>query len=680
MGHTHNVFDTDAHFKIDAVTRAIKNASSSKRTIVQGDHNSERFSFELPRYIEGHDMSECNKVYVHFNNIGASGKEQHKDRYEVGDLQVSADDEEIVVCSWLISGAATQFAGLLAFNLSFRCMTDDVIDYSWNTAIYSEFYVVAGMDAAASVATEYSDVLEKWKAELFAAGYINAEDMQSDIAALKSGLKTEKGRIDLLSNYVTPEMFGAKGDGVADDTAAFQEAVNTGKIVKLGAKTYALHDTVNLSIGSQIMGSKNSVIFAYAPTVFHITEKNTISGFTIRVKSADVLSVFEADDSSGGNNISGDGALLYTTIENMTVYRDISDATPLYTVFHFHVNENSFYGVKVCACTCVCNGTNGYAARVYSNGPGWLSTCSFIDCNTSGFNWHYFFAENDETIVNNSDGMHTLANCIGQCTPATHGFAFLPNILSARITNCTTWDWGSDTAGSLTCKGKPYVIGPNQERTQLDNIRNDISIESIATYDGANFGDIAYNATKAINAGAHYLIPKYTGIPMVPCVKLLTITKGSGKRIRFYVCDHRGITYVSIYPYEQKAVLSRPLYDIFFALSSDGKTVYMYKNGGGNLPSNLGILTLTISNLMIRFGSGNTNNTEFTPDVWREPDNRWLDALPSDAVAIPNRIEPNAYVSDEDGNYYKISIVTADDGTKSIGFVRAYDATRETEY
>jgi hypothetical protein len=83
---------------------------------------------------------------------------------------------------------------------------------------------------------------------------------------------------------------------------------------------------------------------------------------------------------------------------------------------------------------------------------------------------------------------------------------------------------------------------------------------------------------------------------------------------------------------------------------------------------------------MIRFGSGNTNNTEFTPDVWREPDSRWMDALPSDAVTIPNRVEPNAYVSDEDGNYYKISVVTAGDGSKSIGFTRAYDSTRETEY
>lgn len=264
MAHIHSVFDTDAHFKIDAITRAIKNVSANKRTIVQTDHNSERFSFELPRFIEGHDMAECNKVYVNFNNISTSAKEHHEDRYTVDDLQISSEDENVVVCSWLISKYATQFAGLLSFNLSFRCMTDDVIDYSWNTAIYSEFYVMAGMDAAASVATEYSDVLEKWKAELFAAGYINAEDMRSDIAALKSGLAVEKSRVDLLSNYVTPQMFGAKGDGVTDDTAAINNCLASHKRVYLPEGVYIINPKISLIMrDDQTMElSENAVISA----------------------------------------------------------------------------------------------------------------------------------------------------------------------------------------------------------------------------------------------------------------------------------------------------------------------------------------------------------------------------------------------------------------------------------
>lgn len=48
MGHTHNVYDTDTHFSINPVTRMIKNESSKKVTLIQHDHNSERFTFELP--------------------------------------------------------------------------------------------------------------------------------------------------------------------------------------------------------------------------------------------------------------------------------------------------------------------------------------------------------------------------------------------------------------------------------------------------------------------------------------------------------------------------------------------------------------------------------------------------------------------------------------------------------
>lgn len=219
MAHLHSVYDTDVHFSIDAVSRAIKNEAPKKTTVVQRDHNSERFTFELPRYIEGHDMSECNKVEVHYLNVGSSAGEKTAGVYEVEDLQVAPDDENIVICTWLLSGNATQFAGQLSFLLRFCCLTGEVVDYAWHTAIYSDFYVSKGLYSSETIVVEYQDILAKWKAELFAAGYINAETMQNDIANLKN-------KVELLDNYVTPQMFGAKGDGVTDDTEAIQAAIN----------------------------------------------------------------------------------------------------------------------------------------------------------------------------------------------------------------------------------------------------------------------------------------------------------------------------------------------------------------------------------------------------------------------------------------------------------------------
>ena len=39
------------------------------------------------------------------------------------------------------------------------------------------------------------------------------------------------------AKYVLPEQFGAKGDGISDDTRPFMEAINTGLDISLNNKT-----------------------------------------------------------------------------------------------------------------------------------------------------------------------------------------------------------------------------------------------------------------------------------------------------------------------------------------------------------------------------------------------------------------------------------------------------------
>ena len=101
MEHKHGVYDSDTRFSINSTTRQIRNESSRKTSLMQNDHNSERFTFELPRIIEGHDMSLCNQVEVHYlNRSNSDKKEFRKGLYTVGDLDVSQDDPEKVVCSY----------------------------------------------------------------------------------------------------------------------------------------------------------------------------------------------------------------------------------------------------------------------------------------------------------------------------------------------------------------------------------------------------------------------------------------------------------------------------------------------------------------------------------------------------------------------------------------------------
>lgn len=165
MAHLHSVYDGDTHFKISPVSRKIEN-TTGKVILMQNDHNSERFTFEIPRYIEGHDMSICNKVEIHYNNTDTKTKDVNKDVYEATDLQVSPDSEDVVICSWLISGNATKYAGSLYFVLRFACLTDSTIDYQWFTDIYKDITISKSIFNTETVAIDNSDILEQWKAEI----------------------------------------------------------------------------------------------------------------------------------------------------------------------------------------------------------------------------------------------------------------------------------------------------------------------------------------------------------------------------------------------------------------------------------------------------------------------------------------------------------------------------------
>ena len=147
MNHSHILYDSDPHFKIDPISRNIIDESSKKVRLIQHDHNSERFTFEIPNEIEGHDMSSCNLVEIHYVNVGANTKIVRGGVYTVDDLQVKSDDATKVVFSWLIPNNATQYVGQLQFLIRFSCVNEDTakVEYVWNTGIYSGITISSGI-------------------------------------------------------------------------------------------------------------------------------------------------------------------------------------------------------------------------------------------------------------------------------------------------------------------------------------------------------------------------------------------------------------------------------------------------------------------------------------------------------------------------------------------------------
>ncbi len=177
MPHRNKIQDSEPHFIINPSARTITNSSPDNNIIVQYDHNSERFTFEIPRYVDGHDMSECiesGEVRVNYRNSASTGLSKNDGVYTCEDLAVSDDDEDIVTFSWLLSSAATQYIGYLYFSIQFICFDGENIAYSWNTGIYKDITIVESINnieqaVESDAFKELTDLVRETKETLDAA-------------------------------------------------------------------------------------------------------------------------------------------------------------------------------------------------------------------------------------------------------------------------------------------------------------------------------------------------------------------------------------------------------------------------------------------------------------------------------------------------------------------------------
>lgn len=164
MLHDHNIVDAGKHFVIDPSLRTIT-TEASNLILVQGDHNSERYTFEIPQYVEGHDMSLCNRIEVHFDNISKLTEDISEGLYIANDAAANGD---VVNFSWLISGNATRLAGTISFWLNFVCVdANGEVTYAWGTDVFKRVTVIESNRNTEEVVHTFPDLLQQWKKEIF---------------------------------------------------------------------------------------------------------------------------------------------------------------------------------------------------------------------------------------------------------------------------------------------------------------------------------------------------------------------------------------------------------------------------------------------------------------------------------------------------------------------------------
>ena len=201
--HKHPLYDTDLHLIIDPVTRSVNN-NSGKTVLMQNDHNSERFTFEITRHVDGHDMSLCNVVEVHYINVDSADKtQQNADVYPVVDVQISPDSEAVVIGSWLVSSNATMYSGSLNFIFRFACVDEETseITYQWFSDIYTGLKVTKGIYNTEIVTQEdNTDVLEAWKNEIINSINPYFEALNKKLLDTEFAVNVETGELEYQSD------------------------------------------------------------------------------------------------------------------------------------------------------------------------------------------------------------------------------------------------------------------------------------------------------------------------------------------------------------------------------------------------------------------------------------------------------------------------------------------------
>jgi parallel beta-helix repeat protein len=201
-----------------------------------------------------------------------------------------------------------------------------------------------------------------------------------------------------LEQYVSVKDFGAVGDGVADDTAAIQAAIDEANGVFFPSGDYLVNDQIDLKSDLLLFGEGGSKIVLDAGVTPYVLRGSATNNVTIR------------DLEIEGNGESGFSTVYITNATNVTVDNckiTKSGATALYFVSCLFakvqncVLSNNFYyglefrdsvGCKAIANQCAENGDTGVATSVGGRGIMlWRSRGCYIAGNRFIDNTEYGF-------------------------------------------------------------------------------------------------------------------------------------------------------------------------------------------------------------------------------------------------------------------------------------------------
>lgn len=163
--------------------------------------------------------------------------------------------------------------------------------------------------------------------------------------------------------YVTPEMFGAVGDGIEDDTTAIQDCLDSGeKVVVFGNnKTYKVTSAIHIFANTHIYLNGSKIVTANAHLFYNFDADDVITGYS-----------GEGNITIENGTIEG-GSISFIHAENI-VFRDLQ--------FLNCVNNHI---IEICACKYFLISNCKFAGM--SNATGTKEYINIDPCYNSNFPW-----------------------------------------------------------------------------------------------------------------------------------------------------------------------------------------------------------------------------------------------------------------------------------------------------